>query len=703
MEFFITCQPGLSQLLAAELQATGLQATPDGGAAVRLEGDTGAALRVCMYSRIAERVLAPLDEVDGEPVEAARILARRLDWQAHCALAARVHLRVEHGSGVSGDSRRTAEAFVDQAPPGVPEITGEPDQALCLHLRVFRGGARLHVDLAGLSLQRRGYRLQGGEAPLRETLAAAMLQAAGWPDRYAPPVLMDPFCGSGTLVLEAAAMACRRAPGPGREDYGFRHWSGCRRGVWERLCEQAREEEIRPEGLSLKGFDADPRALRQATANAERAGLAGVVHFERRELGALRRRDFAAPRGLVATNPPWGERLETGFRAGWLHAALGRVLGEHARQWQLMLLGSEAGVMERTGMPLVEQWVVRNGPHQVRMRLLEPRAPAPEAPLRVAGEPAFEVPEEAVPLLNRLRKNGRHLRRWLDREDIEVWRLYDRELPQFNLAVDVYGRNVLVHEFAAPASVPEREAEHRRGLALTAVRAALGVHREHVFLRTRQRQRPGRQYRRRQDSGEYHVVREGRARLLVNLRDYLDAGLFPDHRPVRLAMGEQARGKRFLNLFGYTGAATAHAALGGASSSVTVDASARYLEWAAGNLALNGFSTVHHRLERGDAMQWLEQAREQFDLVFCDPPTFSNSKDRPDFAVQRDHARLIDLIMKRVEPGGVLYFSCNFRRFQLDEKVHRDFHVEDITRWSIPADFRRNPHVHYCFRIRHAD
>ena len=702
MEFFITCQPGLSKLLVAELARTGLHAVPDGGAAVRLEGDTVDALRVCMYSRLAERVLAPLDEISGEPVEAARMLGRRLDWQAHCALARRLHLRVEHARGVSGDSRRTAEAFLDQAPAAIPEVVAEPRDALCLHLRVFEGAARLHVDLAGVSLQKRGYRLQGGEAPLRETLAAGMLLAAGWPHQE-PPVLMDPFCGSGTLVLEAAAMACRKAPGLGRDYYGFQHWSGCRRGAWERLCEEARARETRPADLSLKGFDADATAIRQATANAERAGLVECIHFERRELGALRGRDFAAARGLVATNPPWGERLETGFRAAWLHAALGRVMAEYAPDWQLMLMGSEPGVMDRTGMTLRQQWQVRNGPHQVRMRLLEPVAITPEAPLRVAGEPAFTVPDEAVPLLNRLRKNGRHLRRWLEREEIEVWRLYDRELPQFNVVVDIYGRNALVQEFAAPASVPRAEAERRRRLALTAVRAALGVHRERVFLRTRQRQRPGQQYRRHQDSGEYHVVREGQARLLVNLRDYLDTGLFPDHRPVRLAIAEQARGTRFLNLFGYTGAATAHAALGGAASSVTVDASARYLEWAAGNLALNGFATHRHRLERADAMQWLEETREQFDLVFCDPPTFSNSKDRPDFAVQRDQGLLIERIMKRLEPGGTLYFSCNYRRFRMDDEVRERFHVEDITRWSIPPDFRRNPHVHHCFRIRHGD
>ncbi len=703
MNFVITCQPGLSHFLERELQSLEIRADADGGAAVLLDGSMRDALSVCMYSRLAERVLVPLGEASGAPREAAARLGRELDWAGHCALAQQLCLRVDHAPGVQGDTRDTARAMLAERPAECPELSRAPRDSLSLRIMAHEDHSRLYVDLAGESLQKRGYRLAGGEAPLRETLAAAMLHAAGWA-RAESPVLVDPFCGSGTLVVEAAAMARGIAPGLSRSHHGFRHWSGCPGGLWDQLLEQARQA-VRPapEGLSIKGFDADARALANAWANAERAGVADLIHFEKRELGALRPRDFGAGQGLVVTNPPWGDRLDDRFRAAWLHAGLGRVLAERAPGWQALLIGSEAEVMDRTGMRQLEQWRVRNGPTQVLLRRLEPVRSPPQSPLVVSGEPAFEVSEEAVPFLNRLRKNGRHLRRWVEREQIQVWRLYDRDLPEFNLAVDVYGDRVLVQEFAAPGSVDPKDAERRRKAALSAVRSALGVHREQVFVRMRHRQRKGMQYGKLDNTGQYHVVVEGDVRLLVNLHDYLDTGLFADHRPMRLRLANEAAGKRFLNLFGYTGAATVHAAVAGARSSVTVDASASYLQWAAGNLALNGFSTLSHRLEQADVMSWLEQTREQFDLVFCDPPTFSNSKDREDFSVQRDHGELVRRIMKRVEPGGTLYFSCNFRRFVLDEQIRRWFHVEDLSRWSIPPDFQRNERIHHCFRITHAD
>jgi len=260
-----------------------------------------------------------------------------------------------------------------------------------------------------------------------------------------------------------------------------------------------------------------------------------------------------------------------------------------------------------------------------------------------------------------------------------------------------------VQEFAAPKTIDEKAAEQRRMLAVSAVRSVLGAHREQVFLRTRERQKGANQYQKLGQRRNLMVVHEGGARLLVDLRAYLDTGLFLDHRPVRLRIEQEAAGKRFLNLFGYTGAATIHAAVGGARQSVTVDASNNYLQWAGENLALNGFSTLRHRLERADAMAWLADCREQFDLVFCDPPTFSNSKSRDDFVVQRDHAELIRRIMRRLEPGGVLYFSCNFRRFELDAEIQRWFKVEDLSRSSIPPDFQRHQDIHHLFVIRHGE
>ena len=197
------------------------------------------------------------------------------------------------------------------------------------------------------------------------------------------------------------------------------------------------------------------------------------------------------------------------------------------------------------------------------------------------------------------------------------------------------------------------------------------------------------------------VVREGGVKALVNLHDYLDTGLFLDHRPLRTWLGHEAKGKHFLNLFSYTGVATLHAAVGGATTSTSVDSSATYLDWFQANLALNGLSDRQHRSVRADVRTWLEQDERLYDLIMVDPPSFSNSKGAADFDVQREHLSLLELAMARLSKEGVLYFSTNFRRFELDPAVAVIFQVMDVTQESIPMDFSRNQRIHRCWRLTH--
>lgn len=700
MELIVTCIPGLSGWLTAELAALGLGARDAGGAAVRLEpASLEDALKVCLWSRLAERVLLPLGQVAVGPEQAAEALARQLDLDEHLAPGVPLNVHADHETGVRGDPRITGTVFCKNLARRVL-LQREPEGALCLRLNVGAEQSQLFLDFSGIPLSRRGYRLHGGAAPLRESLAAAMLHASGWHATAESPPLIDPFCGSGTILIEAALMAANIAPGLLREHFGFLQWRGCRAALWQKLRDEATTQRRAEPAARLKGFDADEQALRLARHNAERAGVAPMIHFERRELGLLTARDFAGD-GLVVTNPPWGERLEDRPRAMALHQALGYKLAHIARGWPLTALGSEVEVLDRLGAETLAQWKVRNGALNNYIRLARPVLRAP-APALMPSEPVFPLPDEAVALANRLRKNGRQLRRWIENEGVHAYRLYDRDLPEFNFVMDIYGDRVLVQEFAPPKSVDPKAAEQRRTWAVSAVRAVLGAHREQVFLRTRMQQKGATQYQKLQARPDRYIVHEGDVRFFVNLTAYLDSGLFLDHRPTRLRLARECNGKRFLNLFGYTGAATVHAAAGGARSSTTVDASATYLEWAGENLALNGFSTRHHKMERADVMPWLQQCREQFDVVFCDPPTFSNSKSRDDFVVQRDHGELIRWIMKRLEPGGVLYFSNNFRRFLLEDAIRKWYDVQDLTRQSIPPDFGRQV-PHHLFAIRHQE
>lgn len=699
-DFLVTSAPGLAELLAIELLETlSLKVTPAGTAAVIFRGNIEAALSVCLHSRLAERVLCRLVKVQAVPTQAARALASAFDWDTHLAGAAAVHVEVETAGKVSTNSLALARDFIAAAPRRLT-LSPEARGALTLQLFVAETEAELAVDLAGETLQRRGYRLAGGRAPLRETIAAALLQAASW---QGDTSLVDPFCGSGTILIEAAQKARRLAPGLARDFFGFMQWSGCPRTIWPALCDVARAQaRPLPAGVFLKGFDADADALRHARANAERAGVLADIHFERRELGALKARDFGDREraGKVITNPPWGERLENEARAAWLHAALGYRLADLAPHWPVTLLGARVNVMDRSGMLLENQYTLLNGAEKNWIRNYRVQKRVPADPL-MPGEASFELEEGAKPLFNRLLKNGRQLRNWIRDENIQAYRLYDRDLPEFNFTLDIYGDRALLQEQKAPKTIDEQKVKERRGWALSAVRASLGCHREQLLLRTRERQKGAQQYQKQGEQGRFRVVQEGAVRLLVNLEDYLDTGLFLDHRRMRQRLTTEVTGKHFLNLFAYTGSVTVHAVQGGAKSSVTVDASKRYLEWAACNLALNGFSTLQHELVCADVRTWLAENHESFDVIFCDPPTFSNSKSRDDFVVQRDHAELIRTLTKRLTPDGVLYFSCNFRDFKLDESITRWYQVKDISRETLDRDFARHPDIHHCFEIRH--
>lgn len=310
---------------------------------------------------------------------------------------------------------------------------------------------------------------------------------------------------------------------------------------------------------------------------------------------------------------------------------------------------------------------------------------------------------------NRLRKNQRRLARWSRRAGITCYRVYDADLPEYAAAVDLYreaggGQRLFAHvqEYQAPKTIPEDVAAGRLAELVDAVAAVFELPPDRLSVKVRARGRGGSKYGRMADTGDRLVVREGGVLLEVNLFDYLDTGLFLDHRPVRLRLAQEAAGKRFLNLFCYSGAATVHAAAGGARDSVSVDLSATYLAWAERNLALNGLAGDDHRLVQADVMTWLARDAGSYDLIFCDPPTFSNSKRADDFDVQREHVRLLELAMARLSPDGLLLFSNNFRRFRLDgEGVARFARCRDISPETLDPDFERNPRIHRCWELRH--
>ncbi|MEM7167832.1 MAG: class I SAM-dependent methyltransferase, partial [Planctomycetota bacterium] len=320
---------------------------------------------------------------------------------------------------------------------------------------------------------------------------------------------------------------------------------------------------------------------------------------------------------------------------------------------------------------------------------------------------------------NRLAKRARHLRRWPTRQGIHCFRLYDRDIPEVPLLVDRYGEQLYIAEYERPH---ERTAvEHTLWLEeMTRVACAVtGVPRERAFLRRRQRMRGSDQYQRKGADGNdggggkprVHrppvdhpgrcVVEEGGLRFRVDLGTYVDTGLFLDHRITRGMVRDEVAGKRFLNLFCYSGAFTVYAAAGGAAETTSVDLSSKYLDWTADNMALNELLASRHRRIAADCMQFLrdQPPSPAFDVAVVDPPTFSNSKQLDsDWDVQRHHGELLELLLPLMSDGGVIYFSTNFRKFKFEWEAPEGVAVREISQQTVPPDFR-NRKIHRCWRI----
>lgn len=733
-KFYASCGKGLEYLLVDELVALGCPRATAATAGANVEGSLADAQHAVLWSRLASRVLWPIAEFDCPDEHALYAGVAALDWPAHMesghTLAVDAHVSGDAITHARYAAQRVKDAVVDvmRARTGTrPDVdTDTPD--LRLNLVIRKGKAIVSIDLGGGPLHRRGWRQKQGEAPLKENLAAAVLMRGQWPKVYAQGgSLFDPMCGSGTLLIEGALMVADVAPGLLRHgNLPPTRWRGFDFAGWRALCEKAREREFA--GLAalragaFAGSDIDPHAIHAARENEAMAGLAGAIAWDAASVESLQPSSFfaataspdgdasadavqAAP-GLVVCNPPYDARLAADAA---LYRGLGDALKRLVPSWRATLLCGDAALAQATGLRASKKYQVFNGAIECALIVCDPIARVGHAEQKAKVEDATPQPlsEGAQMVANRLRKNLRKLKSWRQREAVDCFRAYDADLPEYSAAIDVYATDeaqprtyLHVQEYAAPADIPEADQRRRRNELLAAAREVFEVPRERLAIKTRLRGKGGSKYGQYDQRGEFVVVREGAARLRVNLFDYLDTGLFLDHRPMRLRIAEEARGRRFLNLFGYTGAATVHAAVGGASETTTVDLSATYLQWCSDNLRENGVGGAQHRLAQADALQWLEADRGRYDLIFCDPPTFSNSARADDFDIQREHVRLLGAAVARLADNGVLYFSNNFRRFRLNAEAIAQFaNCEEISAQTIPEDFERDARIHRCWRL----
>lgn len=709
--FTATCPGGLEALLAEEIASFGGKITRTGPGAVYLEGNRETAYRICLWSRFAHRVLKPLGACSARDENELYRAASSIDWPAHfspektiavvCKATRSPILNTHYAALRIKDA--VADLFTKRF--GVrPDVdTGNPD--ITIHAYLEQDKASFSIDLAGEGLHRRGYRLAGDQAPIRETLAAAVVRLSGWPFRGArkPPPLIDPMCGSGTLLIEAALMALGIAPALGRTRFGFHGWHGHDHVLWKKLRDEAMEKAAAAKAAGppgITGYDASRHAVATARENIALAGLTGFVHVERRELAHLARPAGRAGNltGYVVCNPPYGHRLGSRDDIRYLYACLGRKLNHELHGWHAAVLTSDETPANWFGLKTVSAHGLFNGPIPCKLTVFRP-----------AGKPDTAVPLPTVSrtrpgaFADRIRKNLRRLSKWAKREDVTCFRLYDADIPEFNVAVDFYEGRLVVQEYAPPAEIdPDRAAERLRSVTGD-LSAMFGVEERDIHIKVRSRQRGKSQYRKKGGEGEFIQVREADCRFLVNLSDYLDTGLFLESRSVRKLLRKWSGKARFLNLFGYTGTANVHAAVAGARHTTLVDISPVYLDWARRNFALNGLAEENHRPVRADCLDWLRSCGDLFELIYIHPPTFSNSRRTgTKFDIRRQHSTLIHMAMRRLAPGGRTIFATSAARFSLDMASLGAFRIRDISRSTLPPDFARSAGRYRCWEFSSA-
>ena len=714
-DWLATCPKGLELLLAEELQAIGAEGVKETVAAVHFQGSMEVAYRACLWSRLANRILMPLHSFMLNEADDLYQECNDISWESHFSAAQSIAIDFIGTSRLIDNtmygSQRVKDAIVDR----IRRIEGErpnvdtknPD--IRIQVRQHKGRVTVSLDISGESLHRRGYRTGQGTAPIKENLAVALLLRANWPAMAAEGgALLDPMCGSGTLIIEGAMMAADIAPGMLREHYGFDQWIQHDAELWQSLIDEAHQRKatgLENLELDIRGYDANPRVLEYTTQNIENAGLDGHIRLAHKPIDQFGKP--TAERGLLLTNPPYGERLGEVDELIPLYQKLGTVLQKNFQGWRAAIFTGNVDLGRETDVSPTKQYSLFNGTIPCKLLVFEDMTSksAQIAARLSTPAPAQQLTEGARMVLNRLKKNQRKLDGWRKKSGISCYRLYDADIPEYAVAVDIYDQSIYVQEYAPPNTISEKVARERFGEIKQAVKEFSASFRGKIHYKERRRQKCDSQYERLNDgpSDTIHVS-EGNALFEVNLSDYLDTGLFLDHRPVRGLIGEMVKGKSFLNLFCYTAAASVQAAMAGASHSLSIDMSNTYLDWAQRNFDLNSLRSSKHQLLRADCLKWLEIEGELYDVIFLDPPTFSNSKKMDSVLdIQRDHGDLIRSSMAKLVPGGTLIFSNNFRKFKMDELTVRQFDCQNITPQTLDVDFARNPRIHNVWKIKRRD
>lgn len=706
LSFIALTSIGVENLLATEIQATGAEITKQSIGSIRFNASNKQAQTLCLASRYATRVMMLLTESDTvNTKDDLYALAKGFDWQEYFGPTQTFAIDF---SGTNRELKNTQfstlvvkDAIVDsffashQQRPSISKTS--PNVRIVGRLNKEK--CALYIDFSGPGLSKRGYRPHQGDAPIKEHLAAALVSRSGWLNDTSRP-LFDPCCGSATLLIEAAMMAWNIAPGLYRKHFAFESLPGFRAAKFKELKQELKDQQT-DQKLYLIGNDIDERVLQKALNNIESLPFAKFIQLKKADANKLTA--VAKLPGVVLSNLPYGERLGEKAELVNLYRHLGDAFKKHFKFWHLALFATDASLLALLKLAKKKQYKLKNGPLDCVLNLYDldekNTEQSSQTKLNYDGSMAFA---------NRLKKNRQGLKSWLKKEGVSCYRLYDADIPEYNVAVDVYNEYLVIYEYAPPKTIDEATAEKRLQDIIYLSAQTLDIAPSNIVVKQRKQQKGTSQYQKAQrtdKSKNNMTVEECGVKFKVNLHDYLDTGLFLDHRLARRYMQQNCKDLRVLNLFAYTCSASTHAAVGGAKSVTSVDMSNTYLKWGRENFALNNLNSPRYHFEQADCLAWLEQATGQFDFIFLDPPTFSNSKRmKKEFDVQRDHIKLFTWVKRILAPNGTLLFSNNKRGFTMNEEGLLDLGLiaENISDKTLSPDFKRNKQIHNAWLIRNA-
>lgn len=698
-QFLALTSSGIEVLLADEIKTLGGEEVMQKPEGIYFNASLATAYHICLWTRFATRILLRLsDDVEVKNKEDLYQAASALDWSAIFASKSTFAIDFVGKSEAIRNTQFGAvtvkDAVVDhfrEQDLSRPDVEKDhPD--IRIQARLLRQKLSLYLDFSGRSLFQRGYRQHSGAAPLKEHLAAAIIQRSGWLKDTTKP-LVDPMCGSGTLLIEAVSMAANVAPALERQNWGFLAWHDHNEALWQQVftaAKQASQQGLATLNCKVFGYDIDTRVLKTAEQNVRMANFQQYIQFKCRDINKLT--NTFEQSGTLVFNPPYGERIGELPELVETFVLLGNTLKTQFIDWQVVIFTANTELLSLLKLASYKRYKFKNGPLDCQLALYQ----ITEKQAHSSGENS-EFANKQSDFANRLKKNIKNLKGWIKAEQLSCYRLYDADIPEFNVAIDIYNDYMVIHEYAAPANIEAEKTVKRLQEVIYWAPKVANIATDKVVLKTRTKQKGKNQYQRLDKSHQAIVVEEYGAKLKVNLWDYLDTGLFLDHRKTRQIVAKKAKNKSLLNLFAYTGSVSVQAALHGASMVTTVDMSKTYLEWAQDNFELNNLRGHKYQFIQANCLTWLKQNQQKYEVIFIDPPTFSNSKRMEDsFDVQRDHVSLLTDALKSLSEQGEIIFTNNKRNFKIDFDAIEalGLQVKELTSLTRDKDFARNKHIH---------